>query len=104
MKVVKGAELVSENEFSKIFKFNDIDIYLAKANDEESNGHFIVASIPRIDEVDVSHLQYPFKYDSAEDRDMAFKEFNVIMVEDFIYSVISFIKEQQQKQKDEDTR
>jgi hypothetical protein len=101
MKIIKGAELISENDFTKIFKFNDIDVYLTKAVDEDSNSHFLVASVPRIDELDVSHLQYPFKYDTTEDRDMAFKEFNVIMVEDFIYSVIAFIKEQKEKQKDE---
>lgn len=101
MKIIKDAELISGNEFSKHFKYGNIDVYLNKAFDEDSDKHYIVASIPNIEEVNVQHLSYPFEFDTSDDRDLYFDEFDGSKVTLLVEGAIDFIKEQQEKQKDE---
>lgn len=101
MRIIKDAEFISGNEFSKHFKYGNIDVYLNKAFDEDSNKHYIIASIPNIEEVNVSHLNYPFQFDTIEERDFDFDDFDGSKVTLLVEGAISFIKEQQEKQKDE---
>ena len=102
MKIIKDAEFVSGNEFSKQFKYGNVDVYFNKAYDEDSKKHYIIASIPNIEEVNVSHLNYPFEFETSEDRDFAFDDFDGSKVTLLVEGAIDFIKEQQEKQKDED--
>jgi hypothetical protein len=101
MKVVKieSIELIAENEFSKTFKYNDIELYLAKAFDEETNKHFLVVSIPHIQEVQAEKIQYPIEFPSQEHRDKAFIEFDLPYAKNFINEVIDFIKKQTEENK-----
>lgn len=91
--------IVAQNEFSKTFKIGDIDMYLAKAVDDEHNVHFLVVSIPKIEEVNASEIQYPINFDTDKDRDEAFKKFDLAFAMNFIDELITFMKEQNEKQK-----
>lgn len=101
MKILKKAELVSENEFTKIFKYNEVEVFLSKAVDEEINKHYMVASIPSIPELQVTHLKYPFVYDTSKQRDEEFNGFDIYSASELVEYLIDFIKTQQQKQRDE---
>jgi hypothetical protein len=87
-------KLIEENEFSKHFKSDDIDIYLAKAYDEEKNIDYLVASIPVIPEVKTEHITYPMPFDNAEQRDELFSVFNEQDCNDMIDNLLEFMKEQ----------
>ena len=93
-KVIKiyNFEIIAENEFTKVFKCGDIEIYLSKAFDEDADKHYLVASIPNIEEVNVSDIKYPFEYDTSEERDVAFKFFDKKWARVFIKELIEFIK------------
>ena len=101
-KIIKmgGVVILDENEFSKHFKYNNIEIFLAKAVDEETDKHFLVVSIPHIAEVEAQSLQYPISFDNAIERDEAFIKFDLEYVKIFLKEVIDFIKEQQAKNKE----
>jgi len=107
MKVVKikGVELVAENEFSKHFKLDgDIDLHIAKAVDDETNKHYVVTSIPVIKEVKCEHIQYPIQYNTAEERDNAFNNFDLNFALNYVADTIKFIKEQLEKQKENEQK
>jgi hypothetical protein len=91
----------AENEFSKTFDNGEIQLYIAKAFDEEPNRHFIVCSIPHIKEVDAQQIQYPLVYDTEAERDEKFKIFNEAEASQFIYELIEFIKDQKAKQNEQ---
>jgi hypothetical protein len=93
--------LVSENKFSKIFKIGEIDLYVAKAFDEESNVHFIVCSIPVIKEITAINIQYPVYCQSEVSRDAMFDNFDIPFAEGFIDALIKEIKENDEKSKKE---
>lgn len=103
MKVLKNATLQSKNEFTKIFHYGDVQVYLSKAIDEVDNRHFLIASIPSIEEVNCQSITYPLTYASEKERDDAFELFDEFMVVDLIEGIIVFIKDQQKNQKDEGT-
>jgi hypothetical protein len=84
----------AENEFSKTFDNGEIQLYIAKAHDEDTNKHYIVCSVPFIKEVDAQEIQYPLEYETEEDRDATFSIFNEAEASQFIYELINFIKEQ----------
>ena len=73
-------KLISENEFTKHHRYEEkeIDCYLSKAYDEETEKHFLVASIPRIPELNAMHIQYPMVFDTQEERDEFFKNYNAL--------------------------
>lgn len=100
-----GIELIAENEFSKTFKYkdeiNDIDMYIAKAFDDEQDKHYIVASIPYIKEVGSERVQFPFIFEDEEDRDNGFLAFDVAFAKDFIPQLIQMIKDNNAKQEKE---
>jgi hypothetical protein len=101
-KVIKmnGVTLIEENVFSKHFKCNGIDLYLAKAVDEETDKHFLVVSIPHIAEVDAQSIQYPISFDTPTERDEAFHKFDLDYVKIFLKEVVDFINEQKEKIKE----
>ena len=92
-------KIASENEFTKIFKNGDMEIYLSKAYDEDGDKHFLVASIPHIAELDASEIKYPFTFDTMEERDEYFVNFDTKMAKEFIRNLVKFMLEQQELQK-----
>jgi hypothetical protein len=107
MKLTKmdGVELIAENEFSKTFKYideiNDIDMFIAKAYDDEQDKHYIVASIPYIKEVSSERVQFPFIFEDEADRDNGFLAFDINFAKDFIPKLIQMIKDNNAKQEQE---
>lgn len=99
---IDGLELIAENEFSKTFKYkdeiNEIDMYIAKAYDDEQDKHYIVASIPYIKEVSSERVQFPFIFEDEADRDNGFLAFDVNFAKDFIPQLIQMIKDNNAKQ------
>ena len=96
MKVVKNGEisLESENEFTKVFKYKDIDLFMSKAYDEDTDKHFLVASMPKIPELNVEMIQLPIQYESEGERDESFKNLDLVQAKNFLDNIISQIREQ----------
>jgi hypothetical protein len=92
-------KIESENEFTKIFVYGETKIYLSKAYDEDTDKHFLLALIPHISEVNASDIKYPFPFDTAEERDNYFIDFDMKMANQFMRNLISFIIEQNEKNK-----
>lgn len=102
---IDGVELIAENEFSKTFKYkdeiNEIDLYIAKAYDDEQDKHYVVASMPYIKEVNSERVQFPFIFEDEADRDNGFLAFDVAFAKDFVPKLIQMIKENNAKQEKE---
>jgi len=100
-----GIELIAENEFSKTFKYkdeiNEIDMYIAKAYDDEQDKHYIVASIPYIKEVYSERVQFPFIFEDEQDMNNGFLAFDLAFAKDFIPKLIQMIKDNNAKQEKE---
>jgi len=92
-----GVTLLDGNEFSKHFKYKDIELYLAKAIDEETNKHYLVTSLPSIPELNVQMIQYPIEFDLESKRDEAFHKFDVKYCKIYIEELIETIKKQNEK-------
>lgn len=95
--------LLEENDFSKHFNHRgDIDLYVAKAVDEETDKHYIVSTIREIKELDAYGIQFPFQFDTEEQRDIEFKNYGIVEAKLFIDYTIQFIKEKDEwKRKEE---
>jgi len=94
MKVFK---LESENDVQKIFKSHDIDVYVGKAFDDETNKHFLIFSIPVIPEANVQHIQYPYVFDTEKERDEVFAHLEDNYISDFVDKLITQINENKKK-------
>jgi hypothetical protein len=90
---LKTTYLVSSNEFTKQFKIDDIDLFIHKTFDEDSNLHFIVACIPFIKEVSASDIKYPIAFELERERNKVFKKFSCEDSIDFIDKLIEQVKE-----------
>lgn len=95
---IDGVTLVFENEFSKHFKYKDIELYLAKAYDDETDKHYLVTSLPSIPELNVQQIQYPIEFESESGRDEGFKDFDLTYCKTFIDGMIEAIKNNQKEQ------
>jgi hypothetical protein len=93
--------LESENEVQKIFKSTNIDVYVGKAFDDETNKHFLIFSIPVIPECSVQHIQFPYVFDTEEERDEVFTHLESNYISDFVEKVINVIEENKKKTSDE---
>ena len=89
---------LSENEFTKHHKYEekDIDCYLSKAYDEETEKHFLIASIPRIPELNAMHIQYPMVFDNEAERNQFYDDYNPL---DFLEFLLAQMTEQIEKAK-----
>lgn len=97
MNIVK-VETVSENEFSKAFKYGDIDLFVAKAFDDDAPmKHFLICSVPEIKELGVAHIQYPMTFKTEAERDSVFKGFDAKF---FIDALMQQIKKNKKEQED----
>lgn len=92
-------KLESENEFTKVFVDGDTKIYLSKAYDEDTDKHYLLALIPHISEVNASDIKYPFPFDTSEERDNEFANFDEATTNQFMRNLVAFIKEQNEKNK-----
>jgi hypothetical protein len=59
----------------------ELDFFINKAFDEESNTHCLLVYIPTIPELEVHHIQQPIAYESEAERDRVYTE---QMNEDFV--------------------
>jgi hypothetical protein len=84
--------LVSENEFTKIFKVDEIDLYLTKAHDEETGMYFLICSIPTIPEVGVEHIKFPIGFNSKEEMEQGFTQLTPDWASKFVQDAIEYIK------------
>jgi hypothetical protein len=89
---LKECLLITENEFTKSFKYSDIELFVSKGVDEETDKHFLVASIPLIEELNVAKIQFPMVFEDQAQRDATFVSFDVENAKDFIEQVVSEIK------------
>jgi hypothetical protein len=100
---IDGVELIAENEFSKTFKYtdeiNEIDLFIAKAFDDEQDKHYVVASIPYIKEVNSERVQFPFIFNDEQDRDNGFLGFDVVFAKSFVPELINMIKKQNEEKR-----
>jgi hypothetical protein len=98
MKVFK---IESENDVQKIFKSIDIDVYVGKAFDEETNKHFLIFSIPVIPECSVQHIQFPYVFDTEKERDEVFTHLESNYISEFVEKLINQIEENKRKASNE---
>lgn len=71
--------LLADNNVTKTFKVNspvggEIDVFITKAFDEDSNVHFLVINIPIIPKLKVERIQYPISFQSEDYRNMAYEK------------------------------
>ena len=90
--IVIENKLVSKNDFTKIFKLGDVDLYVHKAHDEDSSKWFLVCSIPHLKELNIADLKYPITFDTQREMNKGFKAFDVDGALIFIKELISEIK------------
>lgn len=94
---MKVFNLDAQNDVQKIFKSVDIDVYVGKAYDEDSNKHFLIFSIPIIPEANVQHIQFPYVFETENERDEVFTHLDDKYISVFIEKLISQIEENKQK-------
>lgn len=87
-------KLVSESKFSKHFELDNINLYIHKAFDEDSNKHFIIPCIPTIEELNINDLKDSLVFENEEERDGAFENWDL----DFSNYYVSFTIEKIKKQ------
>jgi hypothetical protein len=97
---MKVFNLESQNEVQKIFKSIDIDVYVGKAFDDETNKHFLIFSIPIIPEANVQHIQFPYIFETEKERDEVFTHLEENYISEFVDKLIIQINENK-KQTDE---
>jgi hypothetical protein len=91
----KEIEMLSRNEFTKVFKYkNEVDMFVSKAIDEEIDKHYFVVSIPDIPETRTLQLTYPWEFDTPEERDFHFEAFDEAKAQKFMEDLIEHIKKQ----------
>ena len=98
MKVFK---LESQNDVQKIFKSYDVDVYVGKAFDEETDNHFLIFSIPVIPEANVQHIQFPYVFDTEKERDDVFVNLDDKYITVFVEKLIGQIEENKKQVSDE---
>jgi hypothetical protein len=98
MKVFK---LESENDVQKIFKSHDVDVYVGKAFDEETDKHFLIFSIPVIPESNVQHIQFPYVFETEKERDDVFVNLDDKYITVFVEKLIGQIEENKKQAENE---
>jgi hypothetical protein len=94
--------LHSDNGFTKIFKVRgDIDLFLTKAVDEDTDKHYMVATIREIKELSAHGIQFPFEYSTESIRDEEYNKWLENEARDFVEFSIKFIIEKDEWKKEE---
>lgn len=94
----KLKEVISQNDFTRAYKFDDVEMYASKAYDEDSDTHYLVVSIPSIPEMNLLQVQYPVQFETEEQRNDMFALFTIEYAEQFLENLIIKIKEQKNGQ------
>ena len=71
----------------------ELDFFINKAFDEESNTHCLLVYIPTIPELEVHHIQQPIAYESEAERDRVYTELNEDFVNQFYAALYNQIIE-----------
>lgn len=88
--------LLSDNGFTKVFKLReDIDLFLSKAVDEDTDKHYMVATIREIKELNAHGIQFPFEYDTESIRDSEYDKWGEGDAREFLEFAIQFIKDKE---------
>jgi hypothetical protein len=87
-------KLVSESKFTKHFELNDIQLFIHKAYDEDSDKHFITPCIPFINELNIQDLKDSLVFENEAERDIAFENWDVDFADYYIQFTIEKIKKQ----------
>jgi len=85
-------KLVSENEFTKVFKVDDVDIYVSKAHDEDSGMWYFIISIPIIPKLGVEHIKFPIAFNSKEEMEQGFPQLTPDWASKFLEDAIEYIE------------
>jgi hypothetical protein len=99
----KANRLISRNEFSKQFKIGEIDLFIHKTFDQDSNLHFIVVCIPFIAKFNASDIKYPFAFVLERDRNRVFKMWDIEDCLDFLEKLDAEITENDKRRVVPDT-
>lgn len=69
---------VSGNEFSKSYKWNDLEVFVLKASNEDAPQykHLVIVTIPEISILDVKEIKYPFSFETEVERDFFYNTFD----------------------------
>jgi hypothetical protein len=92
---MKVFELVSKNDFTKIFKSYDVELFISKAYDDDEKKHFLINSIPEIPEVGVARIQFPMVFETEKMRDEVFDGLTEKDAAEFVEKLIIEIKSRQ---------
>ena len=92
---MKVFELVSKNDFTKIFKSYDVELFISKAYDDDEKKHFLINSIPEIPEVGVARIQFPMVFETEKMRDEVFDGLTEKDAAVFVEKLIIEIKSRQ---------
>ena len=88
--------LLSDNGFTKIFKLReDVDLFLSKAVDEDTDKHYMVATIKEIKELNAHGVQFPFEYDTESLRDEEYNKWGENEAREFLEFCIQFINDKE---------
>jgi hypothetical protein len=88
--------LISDNGFTKIFKLReDVDLFLSKAVDEDTDKHYMVATIREIKELNAHGIQFPFEYETESLRDSEYDKWVEAEAIEFLEFAIQFIKDKE---------
>ena len=87
-------KLISESKFSKHFELDNINLYIHKAFDEDSDKHFIIPCIPTIEELNINDLKDSLVFDNEAERDIAFENWNLDFTDYYVNFTIEKIKKQ----------
>jgi hypothetical protein len=87
-------KIISESKFTKHFELNDIQLFIHKAYDEDSDKHFITPCIPFIEELNIHDLKDALVFDNEVERDVAFDNWDVDFAKYYIEFTIEKIKKQ----------
>lgn len=98
--IVKST-LVSENEFSKVFKVDNIDLYVGQAFDEDSNTYFLICSVPIIPALGVEHLKFPIAFQTKDEMVQGFGQLTPDWASKFIFDAIDYIEDNRRKVQEE---
>jgi hypothetical protein len=93
-------ELKLNDGICKAFKDeNDVDIFVNKGFDEDTNAHFLIVYIPKDEKLGVTQLMNPIQYPSEKDRDDAFENnINDTFANEFYKAVVNHVNENRLKQ------
>lgn len=87
-------KLVSESKFTKHFELNEIQLFIHKAYDEDSDRHFITPCIPFINELNISDLKDALVFDNEAERDISFENWDLDFADYYLQFTIEKIKKQ----------